>query len=117
VHENLLLTFKEMKKGELYLVRQLPDYYGATEYETNLMECTGLFFKKGKKMVEYKMVLNLCLVPGDRFENCGTTFEESEFSRSKFKRIPSDFFTHFSKYEKTVNLRFFSDDAAKDFMF
>jgi hypothetical protein len=108
------LTFEEMKVGKLYLVRKLPEYWGASKYQNYLMRCIRKF---DKNWVEYEMVLDLCLVPGDPSENCGTTYCTEEFSNQKFKRIPFDLFTNYSKYEKTIKLRYFDESAALDYMY
>jgi hypothetical protein len=117
VPKGLPLTFEEMKVGNLYLVRTLPDYWGASKYQNYLMKCTALYVQNGKNIVEYKMVLDLCLVPGDPGENCGTRYGGDEFSNQTFKRIPSDLFTNYSKYENTIQLRYFDESAALDYMY
>lgn len=111
------LTFEEIKVDNLYLVRKKPDYWGATKYQNYLMRCIGKSVQNGKNCIDYQMVLDLCLVPGDPGENCGSTYCTSEFSNQTFKRIPRDLFTNYSKYENTIKLRYFDEDAALDYMY
>ena len=102
------LTFKLMKIGNYYIVRDKPDYWGATD-EDIVMKCINKsIYKNGLEIVTYQMISN----PDDYLEIKYIVTQNAEFKTNKFRRLPHDFWFNYKKYKKQICKYFYIDHVA-----